>query len=65
MNQLTNDNSSLFSNFIKNSIKAPSPKVQQNFMKVTAELVGVIKSGSSKNNENANLKKNKAENIVP
>ena len=43
MKQIINNNSSLFSNFIKNSIKAPSPKVQQNFMKVTSELVEVIK----------------------
>ena len=43
MNQLTSSNSSLFSSFIKNSIKAPSPKVQQNFMKVTSELAEIIK----------------------
>ena len=43
MKQIINNNSSLFSNFIKNSIKAPSPEVQQNFMKVTSELVEVIK----------------------
>ncbi len=43
MKQIINSNSSLFSNFIKNSIKAPSPKVQENFMKVTSELVEVIK----------------------
>ena len=43
MNQLISQNTSLFSNFIKNSIKAPSSKVQQNFMKVTSELAEVIK----------------------
>ena len=43
MNQLASSNSSLFSSFIKNSIKAPSPKVQQNFMKVTSELADLIK----------------------